>query len=278
MTHVRWRKQMISVLVTVTAVIIGLIIVFPVFYTFATAFKARSELTAYPPTVLPDHFTLENFKTALERAPLFRFMLNSLIMGLLGTFLRVTFAVLAAYVFAYYQFPGSNVLFLVVMGTMMLPGDTLLMTNYLTVSKLGLMDNYLGMCITSLVGASQMFMLRNHFKTLPRSLRDAAFLDGCGDLRYLFSVVLPLSRPVIMTLSVQSFMTFWNAFLWPLLVTNKTEMRTVQVGISMLTTPLDTNYTLVLAGVSIILIPSFILFIILRMNIKQGLTAGSIVG
>lgn len=278
MTYTRWRKRLISVLVTVMAVIIGLIIIFPVIYTFATAFKTRSELTAYPPTVLPDNFTFENFKTALERAPLFRFMFNSLIMGLLGTFLRVTFAVLAAYVFAYYQFPGSSALFLVVMGTMMLPGDTLLMTNYLTVSKLGLMDNYLGMCITSLVGASQMFMLRNHFKTLPRSLRDAAFLDGCGDLRYLFSVVLPLSRPVIMTLSVQSFMTFWNAFLWPLLVTNKTDMRTVQVGISMLTTPLDTNYTLVLAGVSIILIPSFILFIILRMNIKQGLTAGSIVG
>ena len=272
------KRRTISVIVTIIAILIGLISVFPVVYTFTTAFKPRSEIAAYPPTVFPEEPTLDNFKTALKRAPLFRFMANSLIMSIMGTVLRIVFALLAAYVFALYKFKGSNILFLILMGTMMLPGDTLLMTNYLTVSKLGLLDTYLGMCITSIVGASQMFMLRNYFKSLPRSLRDAAFIDGCKDMGYLFRIVLPLSKPVIMTLCVQTFITLWNSLLWPLLVTNDSEMRTVQVGITMLTTPLDTNYGLVLAGVSINLNPSFVLFVILRKNIKNRITDGALVG
>lgn len=272
------KRRTISVIVTIVAIFIGLISVFPVVYTFTTAFKPRGEIASYPPTVFPEEPTTENFETALKRAPLFKFMANSLIMSIMGTVLRTVFALLAAYVFALYKFRGSNILFLILMGTMMLPSDTLLMTNYLTVSSLGLLDTYFGMCITSLVGASQMFMMRNYFKSLPRSLRDAAFIDGCKDMGYLFRIVLPLSVPVILTLAVQTFISLWNSLLWPLLITNNSDMRTVQVGISMLTTPLDTNYNLVLAGVAIILIPSFILFIILRKNIKNGVTDGSLVG
>lgn len=279
MTSKQKARRVGSWVVGIIAVLIGLIIIFPIFYTFTTAFKARAELSVYPPTVLPNSFGyLDNFTTALDRAPLFRFMLNSLIMGAMGCIMRISFAVLAAYAFAYYDFKGKNFFFFLIMATMMLPGDTLLVTNFLTVSQLGLIDTYLGMCITSLVGASQMFMLRNNFKGLPRALRDAAFIDGCGDIRYLFRIILPLSKPVILTLMVQAFVTMWNAYLWPLLVTNKPNMRTVQVGVTMLTTPLDTNYTLVLAGVSIILIPSFALFIILRKNITRGITVGALVG
>ena len=141
-----------------------------------------------------------------------------------------------------------------------------------------MLDNYLGMCITSLVGATQMFMLRQHFKTIPASFREAAFIDGCGDFRYLLQVAAPISSPVIFTLLTQSFITFWNAYLWPLLVTNREKMRTVQVGIAMLTNPLDVNYTLVLAAVTILLIPSVALFMLLRKGLVNGITAGALVG
>ena len=161
---------------------------------------------------------------------------------------------------------------------MMLPGDTLMVTNYLTVSRLNLLDTYLGMCITSFVGASQMFMLRQNFRTIPRALRDAARLDGCSDLRFLRSVVLPVSRPVLLTLCVQSFINLWNAYLWPLLVTNRDEMRTVQVGVTMLTAVGNTNYHLILAAVTLTLLPSFVMFIILRKNIVKGMTSGALVG
>jgi sn-glycerol 3-phosphate transport system permease protein len=264
---------------SIAALILGVIIIFPMLYTICVAFKTRAELSVFPPGLLPDSFlNFENFKKVFATAPLMRFMVNSVLVSGLGCSLRILFAVLAAYAFSYFSFPLKNVLFMVVLATMMLPADTLVVTNYLTIIRLNMLDNYLGVCITSLVGASQMFMLRQNFKTIPQSLRDAAFIDGCGDLRYLTRVVAPLSSPVILTLMVQSFINFWNAYLWPLLVTNRVKMRTVQIGIAMLTNPLDTNYTIVLAAVTILLIPSILLFSFLRLAMVKGIAAGALVG
>ena len=273
------KTRAADISVTITALILGCIIIFPVVYCIFGAFKTRVEFGSYPPALLPDSFAnLENFKEALDKPPLLRYMLNSLIVACLGTAVRMTFSVLAAYSFAFFDFKGKKFLFLVVLATMMLPGDTLMVTNYLTVSRLNLLDTYLGMCITSFVGASQMFMLRQNFRTIPRALRDAARLDGCSDLRFLRSVVLPVSRPVLLTLCVQSFINLWNAYLWPLLVTNRDEMRTVQVGVTMLTAVGNTNYHLILAAVTLTLLPSFVMFIILRKNIVKGMTSGALVG
>jgi len=272
-------RSSLTAITVIVALLIGLILIFPIIYCFLSAFKSRAEFAAYPPSLWPSSFTyLDNFATALQKTPILRFMVNSLIISAIGSFGRILLAALAAYAFAYYDFKGKRFFFMLILGTMMLPADTLIITNYLTVARMNLLDNYLGMCITSMVGASQMFMLRQNFKTIPKSLREAAMLDGCGDFRFLAKVVLPISRPVLLTLIVQSFVSFWNAYLWPLLVTNKEKMRTVQVGIAMLTTTSDTNYTLVMAAVSIILIPSFILFIILRRNIVKGIAAGALVG
>ena len=276
------RKKLLiikNILLCITGIFIGLLIVFPVVYCVTVAFKTRAELSVFPPKVLPDSFAnLENFRTVFRTAPIMRFMLNSIIVSGMGCLLKLAFAVLAAYAFCYFSFPGKTMLFMIVLGTMMLPSDTLVITNYITITRLNLLDNYLGMCITSLVGASQMFMLRQNFKTIPRSCRDAAFMDGCGDLRYLVFVAVPLSGPVIFILMVQSFISFWNAYLWPLLVTNRIEMRTVQIGVAMLTNPLDTNYTTVLAAVTTLLVPSFILFGLLRAAIAKGIEGGALVG
>ena len=264
---------------SLTAVLLGLVIVFPVIYCITVSFKTRAELSVFPPRVLPESFlNLENFKTVFRMAPLIRFMFNSVIVSGMGSILKLSFAIPAAYAFCYFNFPGKTLLFMVVLGTMMFPADTLIVTNYLTITKLNMLDNYLGMCITSLVGAAQMLMLRQNFKTIPQSYKDAAFMDGCGDLRYLIHVIIPLASPVILTLMVQSFITFWNAYLWPLLVTNRVEMRTVQIGIAMLTNPMDTNYTVILAAVTVLLIPSLFLFSLLRVAITKGIEGGAIIG
>lgn len=276
------KNKKLTILDTVApaaAILIGIVIIFPVIYCFLSAFKTQGEFAAYPPVLLPENFAnLTNFVQVFEKTPILRFMLNSLIVSSMGTIARIAFALLAAYAFAYYDFKGKNLLFMIVLATMMLPGDTLIITNYLTVSKLGLLDNYLGMCITSLVGASQMFILRQHFKTLPKEFREAAQVDGCNSIAFILRVLFPVSRPILVTLSVQSFIALWNTYLWPLLVTNKTEMRTVQVGITMLTTVSDTNYSLVMAAVAIVMIPSFVLFIMLRKSIVEGISTGALVG
>jgi sn-glycerol 3-phosphate transport system permease protein len=196
-----------------------------------------------------------------------------------GTLIRLVFSVCAAYGLTHYDFKGKNFLFFLVLGTMMLPGDTLLITNYITVSKMGLLNTYLGMIIVSFVSASQMFMLRQKFLSIPKDLRHAAMLDGCGDLRYIATVLLPICKPILTTLFVQSFIAMWNAYLWPLIVTaSSPEMRTIMVGITKLNSWEDTNYELVLAGVTISLIPSFILFMIMRRNMTKGGTDGALVG
>ena len=268
-----------NIFFSLLGIFLGLVIIFPVIYCVTVSFKARSELSVFPPKVFPDSFLyFENFRTVFRMAPLMRFMLNSVIVSGMGCILRLSFAMLAAYAFSFFNFPGKTALFMIVLGTMMLPADTLVVTNYITIVRLNMLDNYLGMCITSLVGATQMFMLRQNFKSIPRSYRDAAFMDGCGDLRCLVFVITPLATPVILTLMVQSFVTFWNTYLWPLLVTNRVEMRTVQIGVAMLTNPLDTNYTVVLAAVTLLLIPSFMLFILLRLAIVRGMEGGALVG
>ena len=275
----RQRTFALDIFVSLIAIAVGVIIVFPVVYCVAIAFKARPELTVFPPTVLPNSFTyMENFQNVFRVAPMMRFMLNTFIVAAMGCVLRIGFAILAAYAFTYFSFPGKTFLFGLILGTMMLPSDTLVVTNYLTIIRFNLLDNYFAMTITGLVGASQMFMLRQNMKSIPLSYRDAAFIDGCGDLRYLSLMVIPFARPVILILMVQSFISFWNAYLWPLLVTTRIEMRTVQIGVAMLTNPLETNYTLVLAAVTIILIPSFILFIFLRLVVVKGIESGALVG
>ena len=275
----RGRKLAGGLCIQALGLAVGLVIIFPVVYGILGAFKSPAEFSSYPPTLLPRSFIyLQNFRDAMKRVPFVRYALNSLVVATLGASLRLCFAALAAYACAFYDFPLKKTVFYALLGTMMLPADTLLITNYLTITKLGLLDSYLGMAITSLVGASQMFMLRQNFMSFPVSLREAAEMDGCSSLRFLFAILLPVAKPVLVTLLVQSFVTLWNAYLWPLLVTNKDSMRTVQVGITMITSFEETNYYLVLAGVTLTLIPSFVLFVVLRRNITRGMTAGALVG
>ena len=154
-----------------------------------------------------------------------------------------------------------------------------MVTNYLTVSKLHLLNTYLGVMVVSFVSASQMFMLRQRFKSIPKDMREASSMDGYGDLWFIWKVLLPLSKPVVTTLFIQSFINLWNAYLWPLITTaSSPEMRTVMVGITRLNSWEDENYQLVMAGVCISLIPSFILFFIMRRNMKKGGLDGSLVG
>ena len=275
------RKQkdfLFDTLVTVIANILGIIIIFPLIYCFLSSFKTPSEFLN--PKLFPSSFLyLDNFKNALERGNLLRYTLNSFVIAFVGTAVRMVLSILAAYAFTFYDFKGKNFFFFLILGTMMIPGDVLLVTNYLTVSKMHLLNTYLGVMIVSFVSASQMFMLRQRFKTIPKDMREASSMDGYGDLWFIWKVLLPLSKPVVTTLFVQSFINLWNAYLWPLIVTaSSPEMRTVMVGITRLNSWEDENYQLVMAGVCISLIPSLILFVVMRRNMKKGGLDGSLVG
>lgn len=276
MKSVRRRRRAETFWVTAVSLLLGLLLIFPVIYAFCGAFKTAPEFAAGGSGLLPESFrNLENFREVFARIPVIRYFRNSLAVAVLGTAGKVAFAVLAAYAFAFYDFRGKNVLFFLLIGAVMIPPDTLLITNYLTVSRMGLLNTVSGICLPSLVGASQMFMLRQKFRTFRKEFRDAALMDGCGDLAFLWHILLPMARPVLLTLSVQSFVTLWNAYLWPLMVTSRNETRTIQVGLTMLNSVEDSNYPLILAGVVLAVIPAFLIFLLLRKKLVKGLLTGT---
>ena len=256
---------------------LALLTVFPVLYAFFGSFRSAGEFARVPVRLLPDSFLhFDSYVQVFTRVPMARYFLNSLGTTALVCLVKMGMAILAAYAFAFYTFPFRGFLFALLLGTMMLPADTLIVTNYQTVSRLGLIDTWAGIAAVSFVGASQMFMLRQAFSQSPRALRDAAFLDGCGDLRYLWTVLVPVCRPVIVTLLIQAFVAQWNAYLWPLLVTNSNQTRTVQVGITMLTGAGDTNYQVVLAGACAAMTPPVVLFIVIRRRLTGAMTRGAL--
>ena len=273
-----WKRCLREWLLGLVGVGMGCVVLFPLFYGVMGAFKTPAEFVAYPPTVLPQSLAnLANFRTVFTQVPMLRYFLNSLITASLSSAVRIGVAALAAYAFVFFRFRGRGVLFFLVLGTMMLPADTLTITNYQTVSRLGLLDTYLGVCVVSFVGASQMFMLRQHFMAAPISVREASQMDGCDDLRFIFSILLPMSLPLLLILFVQSFVTQWNAYLWPLLVTNSNAMRTVQVGVTMLTTIEGANYETVLAGAAVAMAPAMLLFVFMRRSLTRTMSSGALV-
>ena len=256
--------------------VVGLVIVFPLIYALFSSFKSASDMSTYPPKLFPAVWTTENYISVFDLTPIFRYMLNSAVMSIAGTLMRLITASLAAFSFAFYEFRGKKLLFFLILGTMMIPGEAVLVANYINVSRAGMMDTYLGMTIVYAVSASGIFIIRQHMRTLPTALHDAALIDGCSDLRFLLSIVLPCSTPVLYTVGISSIVNLWNAYLWPLMITNKQTMRTVKVGITMLSDTDNHAYHTEMAGTCFILIPSILVFLLFQRKIVSGITTGAV--
>ena len=163
-----------------------------------------------------------------------RFMWNSLILAATSSMVRVIVSALAAFAFAFLDFPCKNLIFMAMLATIMIPADVVLVANYRTVSGMGLINTYLGMMIVFFVSAMNIFQFRQSFKTFATTLKEAAHIDGCSNFTFFLRILLPTNISTVLTVFITAFIGTWNTYLWPLLVTNKTEMRTVQVGITML--------------------------------------------
>lgn len=264
---------------SVLSVAVGLIIIFPLFYALMGGFMDNVNFDSYPPKIIPETFRdIKNFVYVITQTLIPRNMLNSFIIALVATVVRIILATLASYAFAFFNFKGKNFLFFLIVGTMMIPSEALLISNYLTVSQLGLLDSYAGVVCVFFVSATQVFMFRQNFKTISGSLREAAYIDGCGDLQFYLHICMPVSKPVITALGLSSFINVWNTYLWPLLVTNKAEMRTVQVGITMLSNSDTAAKGNVFAAIGIVLLPMIVLFGFSQRNMVRGISSGAVKG
>jgi sn-glycerol 3-phosphate transport system permease protein len=274
-THKKFKYYFSSIL----SVLLGLIIIFPIIYAIFAGFKNNVNFDSYPPKILPETITnLSNFKYILTETLIPRYMLNSLVIALVSTIVRLLLSTLASYAFAFFNFKGKNFLFFFIVGTMMIPSEALLISNYLTVSKLGLLNTYAGVICVFFVSATQVFMFRQSFRTISGSLREASYIDGCGDLQFYAQICIPVTKPVITALGLSTFVNIWNTYLWPLLVTDKAEMRTVQVGITMLSNADSAAKGNVFAGIVLIFIPMLVLFAFSQRNMVRGISSGAVKG
>ena len=273
----RRRRIRTGVLICLN-VVMALFILFPLLYAVSVSLMPGEELFTMEMNLLPKHPDFSNYLRAWTQVPLLRFVLNSFLVAGCITIGQILTCSLAAFAFSFLNFKGKNVLFMLVMATMMVPSEATIISNYLTVSSLGILDTYLVLILPSLTSAMGIFLFRQFYMTFPMSLYESAKLDGCGNLRFIVSILLPLTKSAIGAMSVYTFINAWNMYMWPLLVTGSQEMRTVQIGISMLDNTDAQSVTLMMAGVVSVIIPSMIIFILGQKQLIRGMFSGAVKG
>ncbi len=277
-TGIKWRRVITNTILYAILIVAAIVVLFPLYYAVVSSLLSAGEASSYPPKLIPTSLHFENYVAALDQAPLLRYLLNSTIQSSLVMLGQLFTACLAAYAFAFLDFKWKNVFFLIFLSTMMIPWEATIIPNYMLVRQLKWADTFQGLAAPFLATAFGTFLLRQFFMSIPKDLRDAAKIDGCGNLRFLATIVVPLARPALGTLAVYSFLQTYNQYLWPLLITSVKDMRTVQIGIALLQDEERFSFNIVMAGVVIILLPTIILFVLANRQLIRGLTAGAVKG
>ncbi|WP_322487858.1 carbohydrate ABC transporter permease [Chloroflexus sp.] len=271
---VGWRIAGYAAMLLVV-VVIGL----PVYWTVIAAFKETREIYSLPVTWWPVNPTLANFPAAWQAAPFGRYYVNSFITTFVGAAAEVILALFSAYALAYLRFPRKDLVFLLLLAALMVPVEITIVPNYLTVARLGWINTYQGIIVPGAAIAYGTFLLRQAFLAVPREILEAARVDGAGHFRILFSVVAPIAQPAIVTMALLSVVSKWNDFLWPLIVTNTTDMRTLPIGVFWLRNSEGlSNWGVVMAGSLFLMVPVLMGFLLAQRAIVEGMTAGAVKG
>jgi sn-glycerol 3-phosphate transport system permease protein len=258
-------------------VLVGLLFLVPFYWLISSAFKPDEEIYRWPLQWVPTRLVLDNFERAWNAAPFADFFVNSLVVTFVGATLKVVLAVFGAYAFAFLPFPGKRFLFLAVLGALMVPGHVTLLINYITIGNLGLINTYAGIILPGVASAFGTFLLRQHFLSLPREVLEAAELDGAGHLRRLFRFVVPMSLPAVATVALVAAIDEWNDFIWPLLITNTVQMRTLPIGLMYLkeTEGVD-QWGAIMAGTTFVVLPILLLFLFAQRYIIAGMAGATV--
>ncbi len=252
-----WRAVLIH-----AVLLSGALVMVTPFLWMVTLSLKPVELTYQPPHLLPTRFEISNYTRAWEAAPFARYYLNSLAMTGGIVISQVLLSSLAAYAFARLRFPGRDILFLIFLGTMMVPFHVILIPSYLIINRLGWVDTYAALIVPRMVSAFGIFLLRQYYQGIPQELDEAAMIDGLGRLGIWWRIIVPLSAPGLATLGIFAFMFGWNDFLWPLVVTNDPDMRTVQLGLAMFQGRYGTQWTVLMAGTVTATLPTLAVFLL----------------
>ena len=269
------RLVALNVLKYAILVIGAFVMVFPFLWMLTTSFKSLDEAIAIPPTWLPSALHWENYSYVWKSEPFFRYIFNTLVCCILHVAGVVAFSVMGAYAFTMYEFKGKRLLFTLFLMTMMVPGELLIIQNYITISKMSLMDTYAAVVLPTFASGFYTYMLREHFMQMPPALYKSAKVDGTSNWRFLWRVMVPINKNTIATIAILSFVAQWNAFLWPNLVTQTEKTRLISTGLIAFRSEASSNVHYLMAGSCIVLLPMVVFYIIFRKRIINGVGGGS---
>jgi ABC-type glycerol-3-phosphate transport system permease component len=276
--HSRGARLRYHLIVYTLLILVSLALSFPLVFSLSLALQG----SVVGATFIPNNFSQLDwgvFAAVFQQQPVMgRWILNSFIVSGTVTIGVLVTSALFAYVLAYMNFPGKAFLLFFALGTLMVPFEATLIPNYLFIANLRWKDSFQGLIVPFLASGFGVFLLRQAFLTLPRELYDAALVDGCGKFRYLVAVVIPLSRPSLATVAVYTFLTTWNQFYWPLLVTDSTDWRTTQIGITIFRNFEYAVFNTQMAATIIVMLPTLILLVLGQRQLVTGLTAGAVKG
>ncbi len=247
----------------------GILMITPFIWMILTSFKVESEAMLMPPTFLPQTPTVQNYMTLFTELNFLTYFRNTIaivIFSFVGMFLNA----MAGYAFAKFKFPAKNILFYIVLATMMIPSQVTMIPVYLILNKMGLTNTMLGIVLPGLVGAFGIFLFRQFMEGIPTELIEAARLDGAGEYYIFFKLVVPIAKSIFAVQGILTFIGGWNSFLWPLIIANDEKYYTLSVGLSLLQGQNGTKFALQMAGASIMVVPIMIIFCLFQKHIMQG--------
>jgi multiple sugar transport system permease protein len=250
----------------------AIFVVFPFLWMILSSFKNIDEFYQMPPKLLPRSFNLDNFKELYAKGDFNKYYLNSLFVTSIQVILNVIIVTLAGYGFAKYDFKGKKILFMGVLATTMIPWVATIIPLYIMTYKAHGIDSYLGLIIPGMADAFGIFLAKNFMESIPTSLIEAARIDGAGEFKIFFTLILPLTKPIVAVLTITKFIASWNAFQWPLLVVNSDKYRTLPLAIAKLSSQYADAYNLKMAAATLAIIPVLIVYIVFQKYFVSGIS------
>lgn len=260
--------------------VMAVIVLFPFYWMINSSLKSLTEYRMSTPTFWPNRVLWTNYVDAFQTANLGRLFLNTAYVGLVSTILSLIITILSAFAFARLEFKGKDLMFSALLATMMIPGELFTITNYSTVTNLGWMNTYTVLIVPFLVSVFYIYLLRQNFMQIPNELYLAAKVDGTSDFKYLWKVMIPLSLPTLISITILKMMGAWNSYIWPRLVANDEAHRLITNGLrnAFTETTGDVNYPVQMAAVALVSLPLFLVYLFLRKYIMKGVSRSGIKG
>ena len=256
----------------------ALTMVFPFFWMLVSSLKTAAEVNTTPPTFWPQNFMFENYRYAFEKAPFLMYFRNSVLVTISCVALTVFTTILASFAFSRLKFPGRDFLFSLLLAMMMIPFEILIITNYTTIVSIGLIDTLVALIIPFTSSIFYTYILRNFFLSIPDSLYYSARVDGANNWRYLWRIMVPISKPALVTIALLNAIASWNSFLWTMIATNTTAVRTLPFGLYAFMSSSGIRYERLMAAATIVVVPMLLLFMLFRSSIVAGVSRGGMKG